>query len=98
MKKQFMVEFELPDPLSMEFIERIPEQRNMVNYLLVERKIQSYSLSLDRSVLWIIFTAESEFEVMETISKFPLIEWMTPYVTELMFHNTTEMVLEFSLN
>lgn len=98
MKKQFMVEFELPDPFPMEFIKRIPEQRNMVNYLLAEGKIKSYSLAFDRSVLWVIFVADSEFEVMETIAQFPLAEWMTPYISELMFHNTSEMVLQFSLN
>lgn len=98
MKKQFMVEFELPDPFTMEFIKRIPEQRNMVNFLLAEGKIKSYALARDRSVLWVIFLADSEFEVMETIAKFPLADWMTPYINELTFHNTAEMVLQFSLN
>ena len=93
-----MVEFELPDPFPMEFIKLIPEQRNMVNYLLAEGKIKSYSLALDRSILWVIFLADTEFEVMETIATFPLADWMTPYVNELMFHNSSEMVLQFSLN
>ncbi|NJL75325.1 MAG: hypothetical protein HC892_10120 [Saprospiraceae bacterium] len=96
--KQFMVEFDLPDPFPIEFVQRIPQQRNMVNYMLAEGKIKSYSLSLDRSKLWSIFVAESEFEVMELIAQFPLSDWMRPNIQELMFHNSSDMVLQFSLN
>ena len=93
-----MVEFDLPDPFPIEFVQRIPQQRNMVNYMLAEGKIKSYSLSLDRTKLWSVFVAESEFEVMELIAQFPLSDWMRPSIQELMFHNSSDMVLQFSLN
>jgi len=98
MKKQFMVEMELPKVFDEKLIALVPKQRNTVNKMLAKGKIKSYSLSMDRSMLWAIFVAESEFEVLEMISEFPLAEYVTPYITELMFTNTENQVLQFSLN
>lgn len=93
-----MVEFDLPSPFPEEFIRLIPEQRNMINYLLAEGKVKSYSLSEDRARLWTVFVAESEFEVMELISQLPLKDYMEPNIVSLMFHHSSDMVLQFSLN
>ena len=41
MKRTYMVEFELPESLSEEFLALIPEQRNTVDYLMSEGKIRS---------------------------------------------------------
>lgn len=98
MKKQFMVAFELPNPLPMEFIRAIPEQRNTINYLLSEGIVKSYSLAVDRSVLWIVVAANTDFEAMEVIAQMPLTDYMTPSISELAFHNASDMVLQFSLN
>lgn len=98
MKKQFMVEFELPEVFDEKFMALIPKQRDVVNKLLADRKMKSYSLALDRSVLWAVFVAKSEFDVLEMISEFPLVDYMTPYISELMFNNTESQVLKFSLN
>lgn len=93
-----MVTFELPDEMTEEFVALIPQQRYVINNLLLEGKIRSYSLSADRLHLWAVLIAESEFEVMEILTQMPLIDYMTPTVTELMFHNSAERVLQFSLN
>ena len=53
---------------------------------------------MDRSVLWVIMEADSEFEVMETIAQLPLSDHMHPYISELMFHNMADMALHFSMN
>jgi muconolactone delta-isomerase len=98
MKKLFMIEFDLPEILAEEFVARIPAQRAMVNKLLASGQIKSYSLALDRSRLWVLMLGESEFEVMETISRFPLIDYMEPFISELAFHNSEEQVMQFSLN
>jgi muconolactone delta-isomerase len=98
MYKQYMVQFDLPNPFPVDFMERIPEQRNIINFLLAEGKIKSYSLSIDRARLWSVFVAESDVEVMEIIAQWPLAEWLVPDVEELMFHNSSDMVLQFSLN
>ena len=93
-----MVEFELPEELSDDFLALIPEQREVVDRLMTHGKIRSYALSLDRSVLWVVMEAVSEFEVMEIIASFPLCDFMHPYVSELMYHNSTEVYHQFSLN
>jgi muconolactone delta-isomerase len=98
MKKSFMVEFELPDELTEEFMALIPEQRETINRLIAEGALKSYALAMDRSVLWVVVEADSEFEVMEIIAQMPLSDFMQPYVSELMFHNGAEAAAPFSLN
>lgn len=93
-----MVEFELPEVFDEKIIALIPKQRIAVNKLLAQGKIKYYSLAKDRTILWVLFVAESEFEVLEMISEFPLADYMTPYITELMFTNSENQVLQFSLN
>ncbi|GJM34713.1 MAG: hypothetical protein DHS20C18_37140 [Saprospiraceae bacterium] len=98
MRKAFMVEFELPETMTEEFLALIPQQRYVINNMLVEGSLKSYSLSIDRSRLWAIFSAKSEFELMEIISSMPLSDYMTPQISELMFHNASEVLMQFSLN
>lgn len=98
MYKQYMVRFDLPNPFPEEFMARIMEQRNAINYLLAEGKIKSYSLSHDRSTLWSVFVAKNESEVFDMIDEWPLADWLHPEIDELMFHNSSDMVLQFSLN
>ncbi len=93
-----MVEFELPPVFDEKFMALIPQQRMLVNQFFSQGKLKSYSLAMDRSVLWAIFVAESEFEVLEMIAEFPLADYMTPYISELMFHNNESQVMQFSLN
>jgi muconolactone delta-isomerase len=98
MKKNFMIEFELPEELDEEFMELIPEQREVVNQLMSEGILKSYSLAMDHSVLWVVVTADTEFEVMEIIAQMPLSDYMQPFISELMFHNGAEAMSPFSLN
>ena len=93
-----MVEFELPEELTEEFLALIPRQRYTVNEMLLAGTIRSYALALDRSMLWAVIEADSEFEVLEIIEKMPLCEYMDPHISELFFHETPEFVHSFSLN
>lgn len=94
----FMVEFDLPSVFTEEFTSRIPNQRMVINHMLEKGKIHSYSLSLNRRKLWAVFQASSESEVWELLDTFPLRDFMTPYIHELMFHNTSSPKMNFSLN
>jgi len=93
-----MVEFELPEEMTEEFLSLIPHQRKVINQMLMQGKIKSYSLANDRSKLWAVIVAESEFEVMDIIAGWPLGDYMIPEISDLMFHNASEMVMQFSLN
>jgi muconolactone delta-isomerase len=45
-----------------------------------------------------IMDAASEFDVLEIIATMPLSDYLDPYISELMFHDSSEVVHEFSLN
>ncbi len=94
-----MVEFALPAEMNEEFVQKIPAQRLKVNELMESGKMLSYSLSADRQKLWCILKVDSELEVMEVIAQFPLIQYMDPTISELMFHNMVAARIPlFSLN
>ena len=76
----------------------IPRQRYVVNTMLVEGRLKSYSLSMDRRKLWAVVLADSEFDALEIIALMPLSDYMTPNISELMFHNAGDSVMHFSLN
>ena len=78
----------------------IPSHRLKVNELLEEGKIKSYSLSADRSKLWVVVKAESEMEVDELLSTLPLQHRMMDYdIVPLMFSQVTYQFLPaLSLN
>ena len=84
----FIAEIDLINPYSEDFVSLIPFQREKIDAMMGEGVIVAYSLSLDRKKLWVTFIAESESDVYELISTFPLIEYMEPTVYELAFHNS----------
>jgi muconolactone delta-isomerase len=98
MQHFYMVEFELPYVMAPEFLERIPEQRDKVDELMAQGQIRSYSLAVNRSKLWMIVIADSEFEVMQIIGALPLSNFMIPCINSLMFHHSMESLMAISLN
>ncbi len=96
---QFMVVFRLPEELSDEFLDLLPEQRARVTELFEEGVLLSYALSLEHSRLWAVFQATSEMAVLEYIATLPLSSYMQVRVSILTFYNThSEAVPNFSLN
>lgn len=87
--KNYLVTTRLPDEPDEAFMLLIPKQRALVDLLLERGVIKSYSLSADRTMLWIVFHADSEIRVIKLLQTFPLISYMKPEITELMFHNTS---------
>lgn len=94
-----MIDIGLPEILSEEFVSLIPSQRAHINRLMAEGRIVSYSLSSDRSRLWVMVLAESEAEAKNIVSTFPLRRFMNVSVHPLMFHNqSNSFAPKFSLN
>lgn len=83
-----MVHIKLPAELTEEFIALIPEQRAMVNDLMRRGVIISYTLSLDRTQLWVVMDSKSEVNVIEVLAEFPLIHFMKPEIHDILFHNS----------
>jgi hypothetical protein len=89
MMHQFIVDFELPEEFTEEFISLIPEHRARIDELMENGLVLSYALSVDRSKVWATINATSENEVIEIISSFPLINFMSATVYQLEFYNAT---------
>lgn len=86
-RKNFFIDITLLDSFSKQFLELIPSQRRVVEQLMNDSKIISYSLSLDRSKLWIVAEGANDEEILDMLSEFPLIKFMRPDVHELAFHD-----------
>lgn len=97
--KQYIIDIQLPDVITEEFVAKIPSQRKVVDRLFLEGKIHLYSLAFDRSKLWIAMNAENEAEVWNILYTFPLIEYMNADIHELAFHNAGKSgMYELSMN
>lgn len=96
---QYIAQISLPSFFNEEFVSLIPEQRAYVDSLMLEGVISGYSLSLDRTLLWVTFTAKSESEVRKTIRTFPIIDFIEYNIIELAFHNQANFIIPaLSLN
>ncbi|MBK8443890.1 MAG: hypothetical protein IPL35_10985 [Sphingobacteriales bacterium] len=84
--KEFMVEIALPQNPPPHFWQLIPEQRKYIAALFDEAKLLNYSLSADRSRLWVVLPAENEDKVREIIENMPLYDYFEYRAVELMFH------------
>ncbi|HRI45938.1 MAG TPA: muconolactone Delta-isomerase family protein [Ignavibacteriaceae bacterium] len=95
----FMVEIQLPSAMTEDFVSKIPHQRIAVDRLVQLGKIRSYSLSLERRKLWLIATCESEIQVEDLLSQFPIYDYISYEIFKLNFHNTSAIGFpQFSLN
>ncbi|OWY20493.1 hypothetical protein C7N43_27060 [Sphingobacteriales bacterium UPWRP_1] len=95
----YMIDIQLPDDFTQDFIELIPYQRAHIDQLMNNGKVVSYSLAANRSKLWVIIDADNRREVYDILSGFPIFDYIKPVVSELAFHNHAEHgLLEFSLN
>ena len=95
---QYMVDFTLPEELSTEFMDLIPFQRAVVDRYLSEGSLVNYALALEHAKLWAIFNANSEMEVLEMLTDFPLTPFMQVEVNQLTLFNTAGSTPAFSLN
>ncbi len=86
--REYMINIKLPQQLDKSFVALIPKHRARVNKLMEEGKIIQYALAADRSLLWITMIAKSQREVMDILSTLPLIQYMSPEIHALAFHNS----------
>jgi len=96
---EYMVAFELPKKLDREFVSLIPAQRTVINKLMKKGVVTSYALSLENSKLWVVMIAETELEVVQLISGFPIMNKVEFNISKLAFHNNANrLVPNFSEN
>ena len=96
---EYMVTFDLPKYFDEEFTSLIPAQRAVVNKLMKSGVLTSYAVSLESSKLWVTMIAETEAEVREIISGFPIAGKVDYKISKLAFRNTVNsLVPNFSVN
>jgi len=98
MQHFYMVEFEIHGVMTPEFFELIPAQRELVNELMAKGQIRCYSLSENRTRLWMVVIAKNDFEVLQLIGDMPLSDFMIPSISPLMFHHSMDAIMAMSLN
>lgn len=98
MKKTFLFTFTLPDPLPEDFVIRIPDNRQVINKLMLKKVISFFALAMDRSTAWCTVNAESATEARKIVGRFPLIGWMRYDLKELGMLNTPAVTPAISLN
>ncbi len=95
----YMADIMLPEYMSQELINLIPLQRAHVDELLSSGTIQTYSLAMDRSRLWVVLSAENQKKAERILDEFPIRGFVTYALTELAFHNDMKVLLpKMSLN
>ena len=96
---EYMVKIDLPVEPDDEFVALIPAQQSHVEGLMRKGILTSYSLSADKSTLWITFLSFSEEAVAATIRHMPMSKYMQPAIMELLFHQMpTHSMPVFSWN
>jgi hypothetical protein len=91
--QMYMVDIFLPEYINPEMMRIIPAQRQRIDELLQEGKIGSYSLSMDRTRLWVLCYGQNESEVVATIKSMPIFDFIRYRIFPLMFHNTLSQFL-----
>ena len=95
----FLFELELP-VFTDEIAATIPRHRECINRLFAEGRILSYSVSVQRNMIWCVVNAEEEQEAMEIALSLPLFPYFTDISCHpLLFHNVLPATLPgISLN
>lgn len=95
---EYMIDIDLPE-LTQEFISLIPSQIVVTNKLMKSGKVSSYTLSSDRTKLWIMINAETEKEAIDILKSFSIFPYFDYNIYKLAFNNTISVFLpKVSLN
>ena len=89
----YFIDIDLPFHFDQEFLAKIPEQRAFINKMMNKGFVSSYSLSMDRSKLWVTVKANTESEAAKLFAQFPLYEYMNGAIIPLMFHQGVNVAL-----
>lgn len=96
---QYLFHIELP-VFTEEMTDTIPVHKEYVDKLFSEGIMLSYSVSVQRNMIWCVIEAEDEQTAMEIVAAFPLHKFFTDTVShQLLIHNMSPSSLsDISLN
>ena len=93
-----MVEFDIPHPLTEDFLDLVPEQREVIDDLFSRGELLSYTVSSNRRRVWAVIVTENESKLLNLIDELPMTSYMDYDYNELMFYNTVHQMPAMSLN
>jgi muconolactone delta-isomerase len=94
----YMVDIELPDQMGYDFIQLIPKQRAFISKMLEKGTIKNYSLSTDRTRLWVVMEVNTLEEVNNVVRSFPVFSFIKYKIHNLLFHETNMNIPQLWLN
>ncbi|MBL7719547.1 MAG: hypothetical protein JNL72_11965 [Flavipsychrobacter sp.] len=96
---QYLFQIELP-PFTEEMTQTIPAHKEYVDRLFSEGIILSYSVSVQRNMLWCVVAAADEQQAMEVVAALPMHPFFTDIAChQLLIHNmSTALLSDISLN
>lgn len=96
--KYYQVSIYLQDNLDEKFWELIPQHRELVSELMLDEKILTYAINLERSKGWMTVNAESVKDVRGIIQSFPIVDYLTYEIDELFIFDSTSTQPQLILN
>ena len=96
--KYFQVSIYLTDTLDEKFWELIPQHRELVSELMLDEKILTYAINLERSKGWMTVNAESVKDVRGIVQSFPIVDYLTYEIDELFIFDSTSTQPQLILN
>ena len=81
---QANIKFDFPE----DFMNYVPEHRTYINMLINTNVIESYAVSMETHLSWIIINAESKEEVEQILSKSSLYKFWTYEIDELFVYDS----------
>ena len=96
--KYFQVSIFLSDNLDEKFWELIPQHRELISELMLDEKIITYSVNMERSKGWITVCADNVKEVRALLHGLPIIDYLTYEIDELFIFDSTSTQPQLILN
>ena len=96
---QYLFQIELP-PFTEEMTETIPAHKDHIDRLFTDGVMLSYSVSVQRNMLWCVLEAEDQQAAMEIVAAFPMHKFFVDTMCHpLLIHNMSPASLsDISLN
>lgn len=95
----FMIEINLPEFMSDDFIGLIPKQKLFIDSLMKKGMINSYSVSIDYTKLWVNMIVADKNYAKKIVQTFPIANFIDYKIIELTFYNTSAVFIpSMSLN
>lgn len=96
---EFLLNSELLGAKGKDFMQLVSQQRAYIDEMIMDGKVTSYAISIDRTKLWAVIVAQSESDAVDIIANFPIIDYMQFELHELLFHDSSQdLVSHISLN